>query len=124
CRSPRRGAGTVRRRATPLGARRPSSAPPRPPRCPSHLPDRVRDNSCPPCHPETSCSGSGGTGNPLLSQPRAPCTKHTAPCVSRLKFWGPEIAALKIGFRFSVTPQFLNLGIVTMPRSGPPNCTL
>src|SRR5215813_10232919 len=78
------------------------------------------DDNSPPCQPVTFRIGVGIFGRPWLSQPTAPMTLHSSPCVSRLKFWGPEIAALKIGSRFSPTPQCLKGGIVTVPVSGTP----
>src|SRR5215472_13849905 len=83
------------------------------------------NHCCPPSQPVTFRMGFTGNGVPLFgSQPNAPCTVHSPPCVRMVKFRGPEIAALKIGSRFSPTPQFLKCGIVAMPVSGPPNWML
>src|SRR5690242_13470000 len=78
-------------------------------------------SSCAAAQPVTECSGFGLGGGQV---PPPPTRKHTGPCVSRLKLRLPEIAALKIGSRFSPTPQLLNFGISTMPSSGPPVTTL
>src|SRR5215472_11941746 len=83
------------------------------------------DRCCPPSQPITFRIGFGFSGRPVFgSQTPPPSSKHTAPWVSRLKFRGPDMAALKIGSSFSPTPQLWKGGILTIPVSGPPVTTL
>ena len=45
---------------------------------------------------------------------------HSLPWVMSTKLPGPEMEPVSKGLRFSVTPQWVNAGMVSRPLSGPP----